>query len=81
MTAKGYTNMSIKPEAKRGLELLAFDLSNEFGRRVSLSEALELAMDAIYGNEVEILDPQGATNAGQEWTTAYDGNGNVVGQR
>lgn len=56
VTTKGYLNMSVKPEAKRGLELLALDLSREFGRRVSLSEALELAMDAIYAEEIEIKD-------------------------
>jgi hypothetical protein len=61
MVAKGYVNLSVKPAGRRGLELLALDLSQEFGRRVTMSEALELAMDVIYENEVEINDPRKAT--------------------
>ncbi len=54
MTAKGYVNMSVKPEAKRALELLALDLSKELGRRVTLSEALEMAMVTIYADEIDV---------------------------
>lgn len=82
MTAKGYVNMSVTTEARRALNLLALDLSKEFGRRVSQSEALELMVDAMYAEEVEIEDPRAAaSDAAGQWTTAYDGNGNVVGQR
>lgn len=58
MTAKGYVNMSVTPEAKRSLELLALDLSKDFGRRVPMSEALELVTAALYSNEIEIKDPR-----------------------
>jgi hypothetical protein len=54
MTTKGYVNMSVKPEAKRALELLALDLSKELGRRVTLSEALEMAMLTIYADEIDV---------------------------
>ena len=54
MTTQGYVNLSIKPTAKRALELLALDLSKEMGRRVTLSEALERAMIAIYVDEVDV---------------------------
>lgn len=54
MTAQGYVNMSIKPTAKRALELLALDLSKELGRRVSMSEALERAMIAIATDGVDV---------------------------
>jgi len=57
MTATGYVNMSVKPEAKRALELLALDLSAKWGRRVTLSEALEQAMVTIYADETEIMKP------------------------
>lgn len=50
--------MSIKPEAKRKLELLALDLSKELGRRVSLSEALDMAMTAIWRQEVDVAEMQ-----------------------
>lgn len=40
MTALGYVNMSVMPEARRALELLAIELSQKWGRRVTLSEAL-----------------------------------------
>lgn len=56
MTAAGYVNMSVKPEAKRALELLALDLSKELGRRVTLSEALELGMSALYMKEVDVAE-------------------------
>lgn len=58
MTAQGYVNMSVKPEAKRALVLLALHLSKEFGRRVSMSEALELVVDSAYEHETEITDPR-----------------------
>lgn len=54
MTTKGYVNMSVKPEARHGLTLLALDLSKDLGRRVSLSEALEMALAALYANEVDV---------------------------
>lgn len=57
MTATGYVNMSVKPEAKRALELLALNLSQRWGRRVSLSEALEQAMITIYADEIEVMKP------------------------
>ncbi|HEX5543666.1 MAG TPA: hypothetical protein VFX60_19285 [Micromonospora sp.] len=56
MTATGYVNMSVKPEAKRALELLALDLSKELGRRVTLSEALEMGMRALLVNEVDVAE-------------------------
>jgi hypothetical protein len=56
MTATGYVNMSVKPEAKRALELLALDLSKELCRRVTLSEALELGMKALLVNEVDVAE-------------------------
>lgn len=56
MTAQGYVNMSVKPEAKRALELLALDLSKELGRRVSLSEALMLGMKALYDREIDVAE-------------------------
>ena len=56
MTATGYVNMSVKPDAKRALELLALDLSKDLGRRVSLSEALELGMRALLVNEIDVAE-------------------------
>lgn len=52
--------MSIKPEAKRALELLALDLSKEWGRRVTLSEALIQVTAAVYANETDMPDPRNA---------------------
>lgn len=56
MTATGYVNMSVKPAAKRALELLALDLSKDLGRRVTLSEALEMGMQALLVNEVDVAE-------------------------
>jgi hypothetical protein len=56
MTVTGYVNMSVRPEAKRALELLALDLSKELGRRVTLSEALEMGMRALLVNEVDVAE-------------------------
>lgn len=58
MTTQGYVNLSIKPEAKRALDLLALDLSKAWGRRVSMSEALIEVTTAVYVNETEIPDPR-----------------------
>lgn len=58
MTAREYVNFSVKPKAKRALELLALDLSQKWGRRVSMSEALIEATTAIYANEINIPDPR-----------------------
>jgi hypothetical protein len=58
MTTSGYVNMSVKPDAKRKLEVLALDLSKELGRRVTLSEALDMAMVAIFRQEVDVAEMQ-----------------------
>ena len=67
MTVKGYVNMSIKQQARAALMQMSLRLSHELGRRVSMSEALEMTIRAARS-----ADQPCPPECGQNWQRASD---------